>query len=170
MQKKFSYPLKIEDLNQNEYKFDLNADAGELVDICDILKVEDVKYFNAEIFLKRNNKQNILSVWGLIRTEIELKSVISLNNFLQYYEIPFELRFDTKASYKDIAGADIEADVPDIIENGEINLADIVLEQVALNLDDYPRAKGEFFDYSKYVSLPEEKTDNPFAVLEKLKK
>ena len=109
MQKKFSYPLKSEDLNQNEYQFDINAEPQELSDIKDILKVESVKYFNAEIYLKRHNKQNLLSVWGIVRTEIELKSVISLNNFLKYYEIPFELKFDTKATYKDLAeqGADI---------------------------------------------------------------
>lgn len=172
MQKKFSYPLKIEDLNQNEYKFDLNATPDELEDICEILKVEDVKYFNAEIFLKRHNKQNLLSVWGIVRTQIELKSVITLNNFLKYYEIPFELKFDTKATYKDIAeqGADLENDVPDIIENGEINLADIALEQIALQLDDYPRDEGEVFDYSKYVTLPEDKKESPFSVLAKLKK
>ena len=94
MQKKFSYPLKIEDLNQNEYKFDINADVQELNDIKEILKVESVKYFNAEIYLKRQNKQNLLFVWGIVRTEIELKSVISLNNFLKYYEVPFEMKFD----------------------------------------------------------------------------
>jgi uncharacterized metal-binding protein YceD (DUF177 family) len=172
MQKKFSYPLKIEDLNQNEHKFDLNADTKELEDIREILKVEDVKYFNAEIYLKRHNRQNLLSVWGVVRTDLELKSVISLNNFLRYYEIPFEMRFDTKATYKDIAelGADIDADVPDIIENGEIDLADIALEQVALNLDDYPRADGEVFDYKKYADFDEQEKENPFAVLAKLKK
>lgn len=172
MQKKFSYPLKISDLNQNEYKFDLNADKAELEDICEILQVEDVKYFNAEIFLKRINKQNLLLLWGIVRTEIELKSVISLNNFLKYYEIPFELKFDTKATYKELAekAADIEADVPDIVENGEINLADIALEQVALNLDDYPRAEGEIFDGEKYADFSDDKSENPFAVLVKLKK
>ena len=172
MQKKFSYPLKIEDLDQNEHKFDLNAEPSELVDIREILQVEDVKYFNAEIYLKRNNKQNLLNVWGIVRTEIELKSVISLNNFLRYYEVPFELRFDTKADYKDIAElwSDINDDAPDIIENGKINLADIALEQVALQLDDYPRAEGEVFDYAKYSDFADEPSENPFAVLAKLKK
>ena len=172
MQKKFSYPLKISELNQNEYKFDLNADAAELEDIREILKVEDVKYFNAEIFLKRINKQNLLLLWGVVRTEIELKSVVSLNNFLQYFEIPFELKFDTKATYKELAeqAADLSADVPDIIENGEINLADITLEQIALNLDDYPRAEGEVFEAEKYADFTDKTTENPFAVLAKLKK
>lgn len=172
MQKKFSYPLKIEYLDQNEHKFDLNADVDELVDIREILQVEGVKYFNAEIFLKRNNKQNLLNVWGIVRTELELKSVITLNNFLQYYEIPFEMHFDTKATYKDVAElwSNLETDVPDIIENGMINLADIALEQVALQLDDYPRAEGEVFDYAKYSGFTDEAKENPFAVLAKLKK
>lgn len=172
MQKKFSYPLKIEDVNQNEHKFDINADMAELSDISEILKVENVKYFNAEVHLKRHNKQNLLSVWGIIRTEIEQKSVITLNNFLKYYEIPFELKFDTKATYQDIAeiSADIDADVPDIIENGKIDLADIVLEQIALNLDDYPRAEGEVFDFEKYSDFSSDERENPFAVLAKLKK
>ena len=172
MQKKFSYPLKIDELNQNEYKFDLNADKEELKDITEILKVEDVKYFNAEIMLKLNNRNNMLAVWGIVRSEIELKSVITLNNFLKYFEVPFELYFDTKATYKDIQElqAGIYDDVPDIIENGKINLADIAIEQIALNLDDYPRNEGEVFDYGKYVQLPDDEKENPFAVLAKLKK
>ncbi|MBR3502574.1 MAG: DUF177 domain-containing protein [Alphaproteobacteria bacterium] len=172
MQKKFSYPLKIDELDQNEHKFDLNADNEELVDIREILQVEDVKYFNAEICMKRNNKQNMLNLWGIVRTEIELKSVITLNNFLKYYEIPFELRFDTKASYKDYAefSSDINDDVPDIIENGTINLADIALEQIALQLDDYPRAEGEVFDDARYSDFHDEPKESPFAVLAKLKK
>ena len=58
----------------------------------------------------------------------------------------------------------------DIIENGKLDLADIALEQVALNLDDYPRAEGEVFDYAKYADFAEDEKENPFAVLAKLKK
>ena len=91
---------------------------------------------------------------------------------MQYYEVPFEMRFDTKATYRDILelSTDINDDVPDIIENGVINLADIALEQVALQLDDYPRAEGEVFDYGKYSDFKTETKENPFAVLAKLKK
>lgn len=172
MQKKFSYPLKIDELNQNQYKFEINADQDELADIAAILKVEKAKQFMAEIYIKRNVKEHILKVWGTVKAQLLLKSVISLENFLQEYDVPFTLTYDTIATYQDIKEmeAGINDEVPDIIENGEINLADIALEQIALNMDDYPRAKGEVFDFNQYVVQEEISKENPFAVLQKLKK
>ena len=172
MQKNFSYPIKIEDLKQSDYKYELTADSAELEDITQILQVEKVHEFKAEIFLKLNNRANNLRVWGNVFAKIELKSVITLDNFIKNYNVPFELNFDTRATYNDIKEleCDIEDEVPDIIENGCINLADIAIEQVALNLEDYPRAEGEVFDASLYCDVDEPKKENPFAVLAKLKK
>ena len=172
MQKNFSYPIKIEDLKQSDYKYELKADAEELEDITQVLQVEKVHKFEAEIFLKLTNRTNNLRVWGKVFAKIELKSVITLDNFIKDYDVPFELNFDTRATYNDIKEleCDIEDEVPDIIENGCINLADIAIEQVALNLEDYPRAEGEVFDASLYCDVDEPKKENPFAVLAKLKK
>lgn len=172
MQKKFSYPIKIDELNQNQYKYVLHADKDELEDITEILQVESVRRFHAEVYLKRNRKDNLLKVWGTAEARIELISVISLENFFRNLKVPFELNFDTQATYQDILdmGADINDEVPDIIQNGEINLADICIEQIALNLEDHPRAEGEEFNFAEYnKSAPEEK-ENPFAILKKLKK
>ncbi len=172
MQKKFSYPVKTDELNQNNYKFILEADADELKDITDILQVENVSFFRGEVFLKFNKKENILRVWGSVAATLTIKSVISLENFEQKINAPFELLYDTVATYKDIRDMEptINDEVPDIIENGEINLADICIEQVALQLDDYPRAKGEVFDFAQYAKVEPMEHDNPFAVLKKLKK
>lgn len=172
MQKKFSYPIKIDELKQSEYTFVLDADKDELVDICSVLQVENVLQFRSSIKLKYNQREHLLKVWGHVAAELELKSVISLENFEQKYDVPFELYFDTKATYHDIKelGADINADIPDIVENGTINLADIAMEQIALQIDDYPRAKGEVFEYRCVgADAPVEK-ENPFAILQKLKK
>ena len=173
MQKNFSFPVKIDELNQNTYRYVLEPDADELADITRILQVEDVKSFRGEVSLKFNKKENMLRVWGNVSALVVLQSVISLENFEKAIATPFELWFDTKATYKDIRELEptINDEVPDIIENGEINLADICIEQIALNLEDYPRAEGEVFDFSHYVSgESEEVKENPFAVLKKLKK
>lgn len=172
MQKNFSYPVKTDELNQNQYKYVIHADKDELEDITRILQVESVRRFHAEVYLKKFPKENLLKVWGTVEARIELKSVISLENFFNNMKVPFELNFDTVATYQDIRNADtgINDDVPDIIINNTINLADICIEQIALNLDDYPRAEGEKFDYSQYDNSEPEKKENPFAVLKKLKK
>ncbi len=171
MQKKFSCPIKIDELNQSNYKYVLQADKDELVDIAEIMKLDKVNSFVTEIFLKLNNKQHILRVWGEVKAEVVLKSVISLKDFIKKYQIPFELIYDTKATYADLKEMDEDMlNAPDIIENGSINLADIAMEQLALNLDDYPRDEGEVFDAGIYAPEPEEYKENPFAVLAKLKK
>lgn len=172
MQKKFSYPIKIDELNQNQYRYVLTPDADETDDIRNILKVEEVRDFAGEIYLKLSKKHNRLRVWGKVRAQVKLKSVVSLEDFWKAIDAPFELIYDTKATYSDIRDleASINDDIPDIIENGEINLADICIEQVALNLEDYPRAEGEVFDFEKYCRPISEEAENPFAVLKKLQK
>lgn len=172
MQKDFSYPLKIDALNQQQQHFKLRPDAAQLVALAQILKVEDVKSFSADIFAKLNIRAHSLEVWGEVKAELVLQSVISLENFVQSYHVPFEYHFDTKATYKDIREMEpsIDDDVPDIIENGQIDLAELAIEQLALSIDDYPRKEGEKFTF---VSEFDEETTvqaHPFAILKKLKK
>ena len=172
MQKDFSYPLNIDDLNQQEQHYKLNADAEQLKTLRDILQVEDVKNFGADIFLKLNLKQHKLDLWGSVNATVELKSVVSLENFEKEYNVEFTYCYDTKATYKDIKELEpyIYDDVPDVIDNGKIDLADIAIEQLALQIEDYPRQNGEKFEFVSEFDEETTKKANPFAVLEKLKK
>ena len=66
-----------------------------------------------------------------------------------------------------IAVFSADADEAERLESPIVDLAAPVLEELSLVLDPYPRAPGAAFD----ASLGEtQATDNPFAVLEKLKK
>ena len=173
MQKKFSYPLKIDELNQNEYKYVIAANKDELADITSILQVEDVKNLTADLRLKLNLREHVLRVWGTVTAQIELKSVISLENFIKPYAITFEKIYDTQASYEDLKEIDddIYSEVPELVENGTIDLADIIIEQIAINLDDHPRAEGEVFDFSAYQTQEDTiMEESPFAILKRLKK
>ena len=170
MQKDFSYPLKIEDLGQGEQKYTLIADKDQLEFLTDVLQVPSVKSFEANIWLKFYKKRGILDVWGDVKANIGLISVISLDEFDKLHQTDFKITYDTNATYEEIKEQDddIMADIPDIIINGEINLADIAIEQLALVLDDYPRKEGEVFD--EVIEDASPIRNNPFAVLEKLQK
>ena len=172
MQKDFSYPLNIDDLNQQEQHHKLKANQEQLKTLTDILQVENVKSLEADVFLKLNLKQHKLDLWGNVKALVELKSVVSLENFDNDYDIDFTYCFDTKATYKDIKELEpsIYDDVPDVIDNGKIDLADIAIEQLALKIDDYPRKEGEKFEFVSEFDEETTKKANPFAVLEKLKK
>ena len=99
-------------------------------------------------------------------------SAIPLENFTKTYEPEFENTYDTQLSPKDLREMEFEFDdeVPDVIIDGKIDLAEIAMEQIALVIVDFPRQDGEVFEFES--EFDEETTEkmNPFAVLAKLKK
>ncbi len=172
MQKDFSYPLKIEDLNQQEQHYHLSADSKQCNILAEILQVEGVNKFTADIYLKLKLKEHRLDVWGKVEADVVLKSVISLENFVKRYENVFRYYYDTQATYKDIREleAGINDEIPDIIENGTIDLGNIAIEQLALVMEDYPRQEGEEFVFESEFDEETNRENNPFKILEKLKK
>lgn len=170
MQKDFSYPLQIDEIGQGEQNYKLIATKEELEFLKEVLKLPAVHSFSADIKLKSRKKQSKLEVKGTVKSNVGLISVISLEPFDKEYEADFEVIYDTSASYDDIKELDVDimADVPDIVIDGKINLADIAIEQLALVLDDYPRKEGEQFD--NIIEDSSKIVNNPFAVLETLKK
>lgn len=172
MQKNFSYPLIVDDIAAAEKKYHLTATPSELTELAEILKVPDVKSFSAEIYTKMNKKAHLLNVWGSVSAEMELQSVISLENFLKTYQSDFELVYDTKATLKSQREEETELgeDLPDIVINGQIDLGQIAIEQLALVMEDYPRKEGEVFRWESEFDEEDDKAQNPFKILEKLKK
>ena len=172
MQKDFSYPLNIDELNQQEQHYKLEANPEQLKVLTQILQVVDVKKFVADIYLKLKIKEHRLDVWGTVSADLELESVVSLEKFVKSYAPSFELYYDTKATYKDIREMEpqINDNIPDIIENGKIDLGDIAIEQLALVMEDYPRKDGEKFEFISEFDEETNRQANPFAVLAKLKK
>lgn len=170
MQKEFSYPLKIDELGQGEQNYKLSANKEQLKTLAEILQIPAVNSFVADIKLNFQKKQGKLDVWGVVKANLGLISVISLEPFDKEYTAEFKLLYDTTAKYEDIYAddEDINLDMPDIVIDGKIDLGDIAIEQLALVMDDYPRKDGETFEEVIEDNSPIR--HNPFAVLEKLKK
>ncbi|MBR1949187.1 MAG: DUF177 domain-containing protein [Alphaproteobacteria bacterium] len=172
MQNLFSYPLKLEDMSQATQKYVLKANSKELEYITELMKVPAVKSFSAEINVKLLKKEHIVEVNGFVDADVEQTSVISLENFIKPYHSDFSLRFDTKMTLSELKELDFEYDdeVLDILDNGQIDLASIAMEHLALVLDDFPRKDGEVFSFCSEFDEETTEAANPFAVLKKLKK
>ena len=172
MQNFFSYQITVDDLPQSEQHYRLKADAENLAKIKDILKVPAVKSFSSDIYLKFNQRQHLLKLWGTAKALLTLESVISLELFDKEYDADFELTYDTEATLKSQREEEEELSIndntPDVVINGKLDLADIAIEQIALVMDDYPRQEGEVFSFKSEFS-PEDDAKNPFAALQKLK-
>lgn len=172
MQNLFSYPLVAEDISSSEKRYRLKAGKEQLEYLAEVLKVPEVKAFEAEIYTKLKKKEHLLDVWGDVKAELRLQSVISLEYFDKKYANSFAVAYDTKATLKEQKELDFDFDdeIPDVIVDGKIDLVDIAIEQLALVLEDNPRREGEIFNYKSEFSEEDDKALNPFSVLEKLKK
>lgn len=170
MQKDFSYPLAVDGLSSAESKYVIKAAPQDLQDLAGLLKVQDVKSFSAGFKVKLDRKKHIILINGDVKASVILQSVISLENFEKKYSNSFDIVFDTNTS-KDLKLEEelsVDDDVFDVVVNGEIDLWQVAIEQLALLLDDYPRKDGESFSFVPEFGEDEKK--NPFDVLAKLKK
>ncbi|MBA5776288.1 DUF177 domain-containing protein [Stappia sp. F7233] len=119
---------------------------------------------------------------GRLRARAVQACVVTLDPVEQGIDEEFEIFFLPEAAANRFAGEgaggeiDVEfegEDPPEAIIDGEIDLAAIALEQLALALDPYPRAKGAAAAATRLSpDEPEEQDErrpSPFAVLAKLK-
>jgi uncharacterized metal-binding protein YceD (DUF177 family) len=107
-----------------------------------------------------------LKVTGKIEAEIEQVSVISLETFRSKPKFEVERYFLPPKILVDA----VEDDA-DPIENGEVDLGELVAETLGLELDPYPRTPGETYDDPVIDSEEEdEKPPSPFAKMLKLDK
>lgn len=172
MQKKFSYPLTVDAISVAEKEYKLKANDEQCQEISEILKVPAVKEFNACVHTRRHNKSSLIDVWGHVEALITRKSVISLEFFDKKYSSDFDIQFDINLTENQVRIMEEEGvdNIPDVVMGGEIDLAHLSMEQIALELDDYPRQEGEEFSFKSEFDEETDERENPFKILEKLKK
>ena len=173
MQKIFSYPLKLEDMSKNTQTYLLKASPEELEFITEIMQVPAVRSFVAKVNVELNSREHRADIWGNVEADVEQESVVSLEDFTRHYATDFALVFDTKMTLAEQMAMEIEnedAEVPDILDDGQVDLAAVAMEQLALILDDFPRKDGEVFKFESEFDEETTQNNNPFAVLKNLKK
>ena len=103
-----------------------------------------------------------LKITGTLNARVDQVSVISLETFTSDLEFAIERYFLSPRAGQPTAEEDV-----DVIENGIVDLGEILAESMALELDPYPRREGEVFhDIEEH---PESAKVSPFTSLSKLK-
>jgi uncharacterized metal-binding protein YceD (DUF177 family) len=134
----FSRPLLLARVPGGGSHEKLKADAKECERLTKRLQVKAVHDVKAELKV-RPWRGGGFKVAGTAIVDIEQTSVISLEDFRQTFEIEIERYFLPRAP-----NPDEELDI-DMIDNGVIDLGEVVSETLALELDPYPRKPGEEF-------------------------
>ena len=103
-----------------------------------------------------------LVITGTVSAVVTQVCTVSLEPFEAEVSEPVEIVFSDREPEQDVV--DEEADAPDPIVNGTIDLGQVTAEFLALGLDPYPRKPGIAFE-----PVAEER-ESPLAILQTLKR
>ncbi|NOT42228.1 MAG: DUF177 domain-containing protein [Alphaproteobacteria bacterium] len=148
----------------------VTARAEELPAIERYLELAAAKALKGEFVLERWRGKGV-QVTGTVVADVVQTCVVTLDPVDAHVEASFERQFlppeKLRAETEDQKEVVIDPAAPDPPEplGHEIDLGEILIEELALNLDPYPRKPGVAFE----GEAQGEQRPNPFAVLAKLK-
>jgi uncharacterized metal-binding protein YceD (DUF177 family) len=146
------------------------ARAEEFSAIARYLELAGLKSLTAEVSLERWRGRGV-RLTGTLIADVVQTCVVTLDPVDAHVEAAFERRFlppeKLRAEVEDVTEVFVDPTAEDPPEplGHEIDLGEIVVEELALNLDPYPRKPGVEFRGDDHA----EARENPFAVLAKLK-
>ncbi len=160
----FSRPLQTDRVPKAGSVEKLAAEPLELKALARRMKVPAIHSLTAEI-RATPWRGGGLKLEGHLTADIEQVSVISLEAFRETVSIPVSRYFLPRGAVAENG----EEDDADPIDNGWVDLGEVVSEALALDLDPYPRKPGEAFaEHIEDDGRPAE-SESPFAVLARRK-
>lgn len=158
----YSEPVRLHQIGSG-VKRTLTPDAAARARIAKALDLASLDAFEAEVALMPTASGWTLS--GRVRADLAQTCGITLE--------PLPLKIDEAFSVQLSEPVDEESDEiiitledesPDVVEDGQVDLGQYVVEQLALHLDPFPRKPG-----AEFVQPPEPTEISPFAVLKQLR-
>lgn len=159
----YSEPVRLHQIGSG-VKRTLTPDAAARARIAKALDLATLDVFEAEIHLAPNTSGG-WDLSGRVRADLAQTCGITLE--------PLPLKIDEGFSVQLAEPVDedsdeiiitLEDESPDVVEDGQIDLGQYVVEQLALRLDPFPRKPG-----AEFVQPPEPVEISPFAVLKQLR-
>ncbi|MBL4615287.1 MAG: DUF177 domain-containing protein [Magnetovibrio sp.] len=173
-----SRPVHVEDLGRKEYTLDIDPSAAELSALGKRLKINSLDALSAHTKLKLLSSGDV-QLEARFTARITQTCVVTLkpvsSDVSHAFSTTYSHNVDEGMGHGEEEYDDEEDDVEpsEPIIDGIIDLGDAISEQLALEIDPFPRVKGATFDgfttgpAGLDEAVPEKK--NPFAVLSKLK-
>ncbi|HIC29242.1 MAG TPA: DUF177 domain-containing protein [Rhodospirillales bacterium] len=157
----FSRPISPEGIGEKGKTMSIQADRGECDRLAERLGLNRLESLSAEIDLAPQKKGRIIHLKGSFQADIQQTCVVTLEPIETRIEASIERLYDTTLltlgdgekinDDKDI-GADIDAendDPPEPLMEGQIDIGEAISEQLALEINPFPRKPGiSFVDFS----------------------
>jgi len=168
----FLYLVSVKEIQKREvYKFNLIADKGQLRFITKTLKLLEIKRAKIQGLLKLKQKDEIF-LDAIVSAKLIQPCSITLQPVIINIEKNVSRKFFIRSPKTDLnkiqtVNLSKESFDTETVDN-TFNLADILIETISLETPDYPKSYGASlsdltFDQGAFKN-------NPFSILEKLKK
>jgi uncharacterized metal-binding protein YceD (DUF177 family) len=179
----FSRVIPTETIGDGGQSLTIDADAGERARLAKRLGLADLEDLSAELSLTPEREGQLIRLKGTLKAAVTQTCVVTLEPLEGKIEGILDRLYDVtqEQAGNDEETFDIEAeDPPEPVQDGVIDVGEAVAEQLALELDPFPRKLG--ISFADFLTGPEEgdtppdekaKTGpggGPFAALKKLKK
>ena len=155
--------VEVRALSPKPKNMEWDATKEELKDIATRLNVLEVKDLHVQLTIE---KKNLIKVSGNFTAHIIQACVVSGEPVEEAVSDTFEDFFGEHKRHAVPIDIDMESQDVETVENGRIDVGELVLQYLVLGLNPYPRKKG----VAEVEFLEEDDKENPFAVLAKLKK
>ncbi|MCW2284889.1 uncharacterized metal-binding protein YceD (DUF177 family) [Rhodoblastus acidophilus] len=177
----FSRTVAVDSVGEGGSNVRFSATPEECQKLAELDELVGLRDLTVEAQLIRRGREGLFAR-GRVTAVVTQTCVVTLDPFETQVDEPFEIAFapeaEAKAAYER-AMAELEAatdkarllaeqaDPPDPIIDGKVDLGALACEFLALGLDPYPRKPGVAFD--GHVE-DDEPAPSPFAALSKIKK
>jgi uncharacterized metal-binding protein YceD (DUF177 family) len=172
----FSRPIQVDALAPGVNEFRIAADAGEREALARRLGVVAVNALTAEFRLIPEEGKGAVRLSGTLKAEITQTCVVTLEPLTSRIDASVERVYALDA-VEETSGhvsnlRELE-ELPDPIVGGAIDIGEAAAEELALEIDPFPKRSGASFggyaDPASPVDGRSGRADGPFAVLAKLK-
>jgi uncharacterized metal-binding protein YceD (DUF177 family) len=169
----FSTVIEVDEIPSKGLQMQLKADATQREALARRFDILGVDSLSAECRLTLLAGGPMVQVKGTILAVVQQSCVVTQASLKQSMRVPFSLEFAPASMVEENVELTLEdADPPDVILEGKIDVGEAVAQQLALALDPYPRQDGVDLD-QVLDALPEgrkallDRTEpkNPFAAL-----
>jgi uncharacterized metal-binding protein YceD (DUF177 family) len=170
----FSRPLRVGDLEEGENVIAIAATPGERAALATRFGLLALDRLEATLRVVKADDSATVRVAGTLAAEVTQACVVTLEPVKTAIEAEMAVAYGGGMSPEEgeIDLSSAGEDPPEPIADGTIDLGEAVAEQMALELNPFPRAPGAKFDGFSSASAGSQgaaATANPFAVLAKLK-
>ena len=159
----YSVPVRLHQVGTGVEKR-LEPDAAARSRIAAALDLASLDSFVVDVTLATNG-QTGWKLSGRVAADAVQSCGLTLEPLPVHIDAPFSVFLtEVQTSESDEIDITMDDDTPDLIEEGQVDLGQYAVEQLALRLDPFPRKPG-----AEFVQPEEPVEISPFAVLKQLR-